>query len=94
MPPENTDLNVLCKPQVKSENAAAAGLPMLATADPCCQSLRPEACYVDDALSWQENIARALASPPLSDPVTLDEHAAAIHRLLKGDVCPSTTLAG
>lgn len=94
MSPENTDLNVMCKPQVKSENAAAAGLPMLATYDPCCYSLRPEAAYFNEGLSWKDNIERALGSAPLSDPVTLDEHAAGIERILKGETCPSTTFTG
>ena len=33
--PQDTPLNVYCKPQVKLENANAAGVPTLATADEC-----------------------------------------------------------
>lgn len=82
LPPEDTPLNRYCKPQVKLENAAAAGLPCLATADPCVMSLdiphivAASGDFFGDIRWSLENAA------PLTNPVTLDHHCARMAQLL------------
>ncbi len=82
LPPTDTPLNRHCKPQVKLENAAAAGLPVLASPDPCVTSLRPGVTESSD--DWERGIEAALRSEPLANPVSLDEHARTMERILLG----------
>jgi hypothetical protein len=83
LPPTDTPLNRIAKPAVKLENAAAAGLPVLASNHPCVTSVRPEvysvpdhglAVGLTDVSYWTEHLARALVSVRLKDPVTLAQH--------------------
>lgn len=72
-PPYDTDLNRHCKPQVKLENAAACGLPVLSTDDPAAVSLRPELVTVDRRFSLDTLVLKlleALQSLPLNSPYT------------------------
>jgi hypothetical protein len=90
LPPHDTPLNRTCKPQVKLENAAAAGLPVLASDHPCVSSTRPEAFRAPDpeggrrrtAAEWALLLEKALRSPALERPVTLLAHAEALQRLV------------
>lgn len=80
--PEDSPLNRWCKPQIKLENCAAAGLPILATKHPCIYSLRPDLCWIDDGQPWEKNIRRALDSPPLAEPVTLGQHVESLRKVI------------
>ena len=69
LPPYNVPLNRHCKPQVKVANAAAAGIPVLTTDDPCTTSLYEDvvAAPVEHFLSVDQlgkDLERALASEP------------------------------
>jgi hypothetical protein len=80
MPPHDTPLNRWCKPQVKLENAAAAGIPVLASDHPSVTSLRPEVtCHRDD---WHTSLLSALDAAPLTDAKQLPAHCLAIQRIL------------
>jgi len=75
--PHNYPLNRLCKPQVKLENAAALGVPVLATDDPCVTTCRDVPVLA--AAEWfgpglADALDRALKSEPLTAPVTLEAH--------------------
>ena len=75
-PPWRSPLNLNCKPGIKLENAAAAGLPVLATDDPCVTSLRPEVStfgHEVTAATLSEAIIDAICWPPLANPVR-EEH--------------------
>jgi len=78
--PQDTHLNRYCKPQIKLENAAAAGLPVVASDHPCATSLRPE--VVRHAGNWDESIRNGLAAEPLRNPVTLKEHVERLRKIL------------
>jgi hypothetical protein len=78
--PHDTHLNRCCKPQIKLENAAAAGLPVLASDHPCTTSLRPEVVRHED--NWEQSIRDGLAAEPLRNPVTLKEHVERLRKIL------------
>ena len=85
--PYNTDINKLCKPQIKIENAAAAALPMVTTSDPATISQRPELSEYDvssgfTASQLADSMSRALAGPPLANPYTDSDFIAAISEIL------------
>lgn len=81
--PENTPLNRLAKPQIKLENAAAAGMPVLASDHPCVTSVRAEVVVApDDTTDWAPWISRALASPGLTSPVRLEHYTDLIGKLV------------
>jgi len=86
LPPEDTPLNRHAKPQVKLENAAAAGVPCLATPDPCVTSLREVrgglTAHREHNPDWQSLIDDSLDGDTLSNPVTLDHHCARMARIL------------
>lgn len=79
LPPTDTDLNRICKPQVKVENALACGIPVLASNHPCITSLHP---WVSKILhqkptvdQWTEALKAALKAPrPDWKAVSLKEH--------------------
>lgn len=78
--PHDTPLNRHCKPQVKLENAAAAGLPILATDDPCVTSMLPTGYPVVRKIDdWFGN--NPLPSP-LCNPVTLADHCNRMREIL------------
>jgi len=87
LPPEDTLLNQYCKPQVKLENTAAAGLPILATCDPCVTWRKNLTCAWRDAvtngINWETWIEFALAQEPLMNPVTLEQHADNMAKVLE-----------
>lgn len=98
LPPDDTPLNRVAKPAIKLENAAAAGLPVLASDHPSITSLRPEvyrvpdttlASGLDDVRFWAEHLDRALASIRLANPITLDQHASTINDLIRTAVSES-----
>ena len=78
--PHDTHLNRYCKPQIKLENAAAAGLPVVASDHPCTLSLRPE--VIRHAGDWEQSIRNGLAAEPLRNPVTLKEHVERLRKIL------------
>ena len=78
--PHDTPLNRWCKPQVKLENAAAAGCPVLASGHPSVTSLRPGVPTAHG--SWAESIAHALSQAPLANPVSLEDHRRLIRQCL------------
>ena len=80
MPPHDTPLNRWCKPQVKLENAAAAGCPILVSDHPCATSCYPDA--VVHAGDWNASISAALGTAPLHEPVTLTQQRDRLRQLL------------
>ncbi len=78
--PYETHLNRFCKPQVKLENAAAAGLPIVASNHPCTTSLRPGIVLHEG--NWEESIRQGLAATPLCNPVTLADHVERLGRII------------
>jgi hypothetical protein len=86
LPPEDTELNRYCKPQVKLENAAAAGLPCLVTPDPCVTSLGKKTITLFDVeptpKEWMDAIEYAARRKPVSNPVTLDDHVNTLSEVL------------
>ena len=87
LPPHDLLLNKYCKPQIKSENAAAAGLPMLATDDPCVTSLRPDVVTWKPGDDWTERMQSAIEAGPIRNPVSLEEHAKRIMQVLEAKPC-------
>lgn len=94
LPPTDTPLARVAKPQVKLENAAAAGLPCLATPHACATSLeRPRGQALpqrrgvywtaDNEQQWLGTLDWAQDAPPLSNPVTLDQHCARWREVLR-----------
>jgi hypothetical protein len=84
LPPYDTPMNRIAKPQVKLENAAAAGLPVLASAHECVQSWRPETTVWNerDSDSLSERLAIALESRPLQNPVRLEDHCRLMEQVI------------
>jgi glycosyltransferase involved in cell wall biosynthesis len=83
--PYDTPLNRRCKPQIKLENAAAAGLPTVSTDCPAAISLHPDARFVSSTCSSSELVAAlkmAFHGPGLSRPFTIDDYLASMRRLL------------
>lgn len=87
LPPHDVELNRHCKPQIKMENAAAAGLPMLATDDPCVTSLRPDIVTWKEGDDWAERMQAAIEAGPVRNPVTLKEHSKRIMQVLETERC-------
>lgn len=56
-----------CKPQIKIENAAAAGIPVLCEGHPCQTSLHPDVCVQDNPDTPAAAIAQAIAADPPAD---------------------------
>lgn len=84
LPPYNTALNRSCKPQIKLENAAAAGLPVVATDCPATL-LHPRAVTVPvdfTAKELADAMRRALAGPPLVKPFRESQFLATMDRIL------------
>jgi hypothetical protein len=86
LPPFDSPLNRYCKPQVKAENCAAAGMRMLASDDPCVTSWRDVPVATTDEWLDDEKLERrikaAFDSPPLSNPVTLQSHVEFLRSIL------------
>lgn len=86
MPPFDTPLNRHCKPQVKLENAAAAGVPILCSPDPCVLSLRPDVPTWDGGReTLRDTLAAAIESPPLpqASAVSIEQHAAKMWEIIR-----------
>lgn len=88
LPPYDSDLNRRCKPQIKLENAARIGLPVLSTDDPAALSLYPSLVTISPKKVNRDTlvtgILEALATTPLSHPFTEDDYLEAIQELLYG----------
>jgi len=89
--PFNTLLNRYCKPQVKIENAAAAGVPVLSTNDPCSISSRngfvtldPQDCFNETLLA--NHLNTAIHSNPLRAPITLQDYLCAMEKIVMLDM--------
>lgn len=88
MPPTDTAINRYCKPQVKLENIAAAGLAAVVTGHPCATSLRPGMCFVNDPTELHEHILAAAKNPEkyrIFNPVTLESHIKRMKELCYND---------
>jgi glycosyltransferase involved in cell wall biosynthesis len=86
LPPYDTEMYRRCKPQIKLENAAAAGLPAVATDCPAATSLHRNIQTVPVDFSASQLAAvmqRALNGPGLTDPFTNGRYLAAIDRILR-----------
>lgn len=84
LPPYDTPINRLGKPQVKLENSAAAAIPVLASPHLSVLSCRPEVTTWNDqgTESFVDSLERALRSSPLRTPVTLSDHCNLIKSIL------------
>ncbi len=89
LPPHDTKINRVARPQVKAENAAACGAKMLASNHPCVTSLRPEVPVIGDDETLIDAIMRSLESPPLRNPQTLESSCQSLLRILSGNVPPT-----
>lgn len=88
LPPFNTSLNRHCKPQIKVENAAAAGLPVVTTDCPAARSLRSQVLAVRPDFTAEElahAMRRALAGPPPAEAFREGHFLAAMDRVLNRD---------
>ncbi len=86
LPPYNTEIYRRCKPQIKLENAAAAGIPVVATDCPAAISLRPNIETVSADFSAAElakAMRRAMDGPGLSNPYGDSQYLADIGRILQ-----------
>ena len=84
--PFNTPLYRYCKPQIKLENAAAAGLPAVATDCPASTSLHPDVVTVPADFSVDELAAamqRAVDGPGLGPPYTSDDYLRSMATVLE-----------
>lgn len=88
LPPHDLPLNRFCKPQIKSENAAAAGLPLLATDDPCVTSLRPDVVTWKPGDDWAERMQAAIEAGPVQNPVSLQDYVKGLMQVLETQECP------
>lgn len=85
MRPHDYPLNRFCKPQVKLENAAAAGAPVMVSGHPCAASLRSEAfCISHKRPRWARLLRQAIDSPRLSDPYTMEKYLSDLDRVIYG----------
>lgn len=86
LPPYNTELNRRCKPQIKVENALAAGLPIVSTDCPASVSLHPNIQTVPVEFSAPE-LARAMhaamAGRQLQKPYTNAQYLTAMDRIVR-----------
>ncbi len=85
LPPYDTSLNRFCKPQVKIENAIAAGVPVVTTDCPAALSLYPGIASVPVSFSARQladSMRRAMESPPPWKPFRAENFISAIDRLL------------
>lgn len=85
--PFDSDVMRRCKPQVKLANASAAGLPVLATYDPCVWTLCENVRTIDARdccrpILLASRIAAAACDAPPAPAVTLDEHCRNLAALL------------
>lgn len=82
MPPFDTLLNQTCKPQVKLENAAAAGVPILCSPHPCTLTLRPEVrTWWGVESDLVHDLTAALRLPPPLRPVRIEDHVERIRAI-------------
>lgn len=89
-PPTDTRLNRCCKPQIKVENAAAVGLPIVCTDCPATLSLHPQlrttAVPSDfDVATLTEAMRRAAAAGPVCQPYAVDDFLHDMARVLEID---------
>jgi hypothetical protein len=87
LPPYSNDLNGRCKPQVKLENAAKIGLPVLATNDPAITTLRPEVITTHPKFtvsSLTRKLLETMHAEPLANPYTETMYLDAMQELLYG----------
>lgn len=86
MPPYDSPLHRWCKPQVKLENAAAAGLRCVATPHQCAKTVKATGVeWWDGSTSLASALLAARARPKgPQDPVTLEKHAAHLIRIIQG----------
>lgn len=85
LPPYNTPLNRVCKPQVKIANAIAGNIPVVTTDCPAALSLYPgiSAVPVDfTAAELADAMRRAIEGERSWTPCHEDNYISAIHRLL------------
>lgn len=87
LPPYNTELNRLGKPQVKVANAAAAGIPVLSTDCPATLSIWPEVvsgCVndFDDEAIIASLMRKALASAPPKRTFPVDDWIAKMKKVI------------
>jgi hypothetical protein len=92
LPPWDDELNRHCKPQIKLENAAAAGLPAVSTDCPAARSRFPRIPVVPTdftAIQLADAMRTALAGPGLSRPFRDVDFLEAMRQIL--DCNPSQT---
>jgi hypothetical protein len=86
LPPSDTPINQLAKPQIKIENAIAAGIPVLASPHACVTSLFPSIATTlfpqTDRLAAEMTAAMA-RGPEGRRAVSLNDHCAGVHALLR-----------
>lgn len=84
LPPTDTEINRLCKPQVKAANAVAAGAPVLSSDHPCFTSLYGSSAVVQSGESWDAALLRSLhATRSTGILVTVDQHIEIVRGLLQ-----------
>lgn len=86
LPPYNTELNRRCKPQIKLENAAAAGLPLVSTDCPAAVSLHPEIERVPADFSAKclaQAMRHALDGPGLSEAFDTEQYLTEMEQTLQ-----------
>lgn len=84
--PHDYPLNQFCKPVVKLENAAAAGVPVMASKHSSVTSLWPDAYAMGHfRVDWPRRINKLLTRiPPLSGPYTTDRYVNEMQRVVTG----------
>lgn len=81
--PHDYELNRLCKPLVKLENAAAAGVPVLASGHDCITSQRPDAYAISHKkCDFAKLLNEAMWGGPLGNPYTMDRYVADMERVI------------
>lgn len=86
LPPHDTALNRRCKPQIKIENAIAAGMPIVSTDCPAAVSLHPEIQTVPtdfSAATLADAMCTALSGPQQTEPYTDARYLEAMSRILR-----------
>jgi hypothetical protein len=85
LPPYDTPLNLMCKPQVKIANAIAGNVPVVTTDSPAAVSLYPgvESVPVDfTARQLADAMRRAIESHRLWKPYRTENYLSAVNRVL------------